>query len=103
MCASGATVRAVARYRPKAAIIAVTNDEALSGKVRYFIVPYLPRTQLMLGFGVIPVLSPETDWQRTLQHVTEFAHHLGVLEPGDNYVLIGAHPTGSFVEFRHFQ
>lgn len=79
---SGHTARMIAKYRPKAPIVAVTNQEIV-------------RRQLLLVWGVAPQLgSTATSTDEMLDIAVEEALHSGVVHHGDLVVITAGVPVG---------
>ena len=79
---SGLTAKRMAKFRPKAPIIAVTFDE----KVQRSLLPV---------FGVLPVV---TDVQNTQQNDVQLARNIALkngLTRGDNILVVAGYPVGS--------
>lgn len=79
---SGLTAKRMAKFRPKAPIIAVTFDE----KVQRSLLPV---------FGVLPVV---TDVQNTQQNDVQLARNIALkngLRRGDNILVVAGYPVGS--------
>lgn len=72
---SGRTARTIAKYRPHTCLIAVTPN------------PMVQR-QLMLSWGIIPLLGPRSDnTDRILQYSITVAHERGLVDYGERVVL----------------
>ncbi|MCL6451689.1 MAG: pyruvate kinase, partial [Acetobacteraceae bacterium] len=79
---SGHTARMVARYRPRAPIVAVTPDLAVARR-------------LALVWGVRPLVAPlGPDTDSTLRMALEAAAQAGEVRPGDLSVLTAGVPVG---------
>jgi pyruvate kinase len=80
--ASGYTARIVSRYRPGAPIIAITPDEQV-------------QRQLMLNWGVKPILAPRTDnTDELIANALKTAQERGLIDKGE-LVAITAGTAGS--------
>jgi len=80
---SGYTARMVAKYRPKAKIVAATPDEAVSKK-------------LALVWGVYPILTKDVEGtDALLDESINVALEKGCINKGDLIVLTAGVPTGS--------
>ncbi|HET7658500.1 MAG TPA: pyruvate kinase [Bacillales bacterium] len=79
---SGHTAKMIAKYRPKAPIVAVTNREIV-------------RRQLMLVWGVVPQIGPTaTSTDEMLDIAVEEALHSGIVNHGDLVVITAGVPVG---------
>lgn len=79
---SGYTARIVSRYRPQAPIIAITPDERV-------------QRQLMLHWGVTPLLTPRThNTDEMIENALQTVHDRGIVKEGD-LVAITAGTAGS--------
>ncbi|MBH5317236.1 pyruvate kinase [Paenibacillus sp. GSMTC-2017] len=79
---SGFTARMVAKYRPKAPIIAVTTDEKVMRR-------------LALGWGVIPVKGAEAETtDEMFKNAVKGAMGTGLLSLGDTVVITAGVPVG---------
>ncbi|MGT2785277.1 pyruvate kinase [Streptococcus merionis] len=80
---TGNTARLISKYRPDADILAVTFDE-------------LTQRSLMINWGVIPVVTAKPDSTDDMFEVAEAeAIKHGLVESGDNIVIIAGVPVGS--------
>lgn len=80
---SGNTARLISKYRPEADILAVTFDE-------------LTQKSLMLNWGVIPVVTETPSSTDDMFEVAErVALESGLVESGDNIVIVAGVPVGS--------
>ena len=80
---SGNTARLISKYRPEADILAVTFDE-------------LTQKSLMLNWGVIPVVTETPSSTDDMFEVAErVALESGLVESGDNIVIVAGIPVGS--------
>jgi pyruvate kinase len=72
---SGRTARTIAKYRPRTRLIAVTPNVTV-------------QRQLMLSWGIIPLLGPRSDnTDRILQYSISVAHDKGLVDYDDRVVL----------------
>jgi pyruvate kinase len=79
---SGSTARRVAKYRPRVPILAITSDEAVSGRLR-------------LHWGVYPFATAEAATLRELfASGAALTRQLGITRPGDLIVITGGVPIG---------
>jgi len=79
---SGSTARRVSKYRPRVPILAITPDEAVSGRLR-------------LHWGVYPFSTGETASLRELfASGAALTRELGITRPGDLIVITGGVPIG---------
>ncbi len=79
---SGATARAVAKFRPPVPIYAVTHD------VEVF-------RQLNLIWGVIPFLTlPATSTDKIIEESIRIAREKGLAKPGNRIIVLAGAPTG---------
>jgi len=79
---SGKTAQSVAKYRPTCPIIACTPDPVV-------------RRQLMLNWGVIPLLTSEdNDTTELFNHAVEAAIEAGCIKEGELVVLTAGVPVG---------
>jgi pyruvate kinase len=79
---SGYTARMVSKYRPKAPIIAVTQDESVMRR-------------LNLVFGVVPMLGPAASNTDELFDLSiKLAQNSGIVAPGDLVVITAGVPVG---------
>ena len=84
---NGTTVRRIAKYRPRAPILALTQDPALS-------------RQLLLNWGVTPVgVSQYQDIDELLQQAELAASHQPFIEAGDTIVVVAGMPLGAPTNF----
>jgi pyruvate kinase len=75
LTASGYTARVMSRYRPRSPIIAVTPSPAV-------------QRQLMLYWGVTPLLAPRTDnTDEMIAHAVQAARKHGLVKEGDRLVI----------------
>ena len=80
---SGNTARLISKYRPEADILAVTFDE-------------LTQKSLMLNWGVIPIVTETPSSTDDMFEVAErVALESGLVESGDNIVIVAGIPVGS--------
>ena len=80
---SGNTARLISKYRPEADILAITFDE-------------LTQKSLMLNWGVIPVVTETPSSTDDMFEVAErVALESGLVESGDNIVIVAGIPVGS--------
>ena len=80
---SGNTARLISKYRPEADILAVTFDE-------------ITQKSLMLNWGVIPVVTEKPASTDDMFDVAEkVALHSGLVESGDNIVIVAGVPVGT--------
>ena len=80
---SGNTARLISKYRPEADILAVTFDE-------------ITQKSLMLNWGVIPVVTEKPASTDDMFDVAErVAVESGLVESGDNIVIVAGVPVGS--------
>ncbi|HEL1640265.1 TPA: pyruvate kinase [Streptococcus suis] len=80
---SGSTARAISKYRPEADILAVTFDEKT-------------QKSLMINWGVIPVVTEKPASTDDMFEVAEkVALESGLVESGDNIVIVAGVPVGS--------
>ncbi|MEK4984635.1 pyruvate kinase [Streptococcus sp. FSL L8-0526] len=80
---SGNTARLISKYRPEADILAVTFDE-------------LTQKSLMLNWGVIPIVTEIPSSTDDMFEVAErVALESGLVESGDNIVIVAGVPVGS--------
>ncbi len=81
---SGSTAKRVSRYRPRIAVIAITPDEVVSGR-------------LLLHWGVHPVLVPEapSSVDYMFSSAAKIAQDLGIVRKGDLVVITGGVPVGT--------
>ena len=80
---SGNTARLISKYRPEADILAITFDE-------------LTQKSLMLNWGVIPVVTEIPSSTDDMFEVAErVALESGLVESGDNIVIVAGVPVGS--------
>ena len=80
---SGNTARLISKYRPEADILAITFDE-------------LTQKSLMLNWGVIPVVTETPSSTDDMFEVAErVALESGLVESGDNIVIVAGVPVGS--------
>jgi pyruvate kinase len=79
---SGYSARLISRYRPPVKIIAMTSSE---DTVR----------RLLVNFGVIPVLAPDTlSTDAMLGQMDTLLVERGLLKPGDKVVFVAGQPVG---------
>ncbi len=79
---SGSTARRVAKYRPRVPILAITSDEAVSGRLR-------------LHWGVYPFATGGAATLRELfASGAALTRQLGITRPGDLIVITGGVPIG---------
>ncbi len=79
---SGATARAVSKYRPAAPIVAAATAPATY-------------RQLALSWGVYPVLvAPSANTDTMINEAVEGARRVGLVKPGDTVVLTAGIPAG---------
>ena len=77
------TARLISKYRPEADILAVTFDE-------------ITQKSLMLNWGVIPVVTEKPASTDDMFDVAEkVALHSGLVESGDNIVIVAGVPVGT--------
>ena len=80
---SGNTARLISKYRPEADILAVTFDE-------------LTQKSLMLNWGVIPIVTEIPSSTDDMFEIAErVALESGLVESGDNIVIVAGVPVGS--------
>ena len=80
---SGNTARFISKYRPDALILAVTFDE-------------ITQKSLMLNWGVVPVVTEKPNSTDDMFDVAErVAVESGLVESGDNIVIVAGVPVGS--------
>ncbi len=80
---SGNTARLISKYRPDALILAVTFDE-------------ITQKSLMLNWGVVPVVTEKPNSTDDMFDVAErVAVESGLVESGDNIVIVAGVPVGS--------
>ena len=80
---SGNTARLISKYRPEADILAITFDE-------------LTQKSLMLNWGVIPVVTETPSSTDDMFEIAErVALESGLVESGDNIVIVAGIPVGS--------
>jgi pyruvate kinase len=84
---NGTTVRRIAKYRPRAPILALTPDPDLS-------------RQLLLSWGVTPLgVSQYTTTDELLQEAERIVSALPWLHPGDQIVIVAGMPLGAPTNF----
>lgn len=87
--ASGATVRRVSHYRPRAPILGLAEDEVVA-------------RQLGLLFGVVPCHMPVAgSADELITSAARSARNLGVAGPGDRIVVIAGIPPGTPTNLVH--
>ncbi|MDQ0221726.1 pyruvate kinase [Streptococcus moroccensis] len=80
---TGNTARLISKYRPDADILAVTFDE-------------LTQRSLMINWGVTPIVTAKPDSTDDMFELAEAeAVKYGLVEPGDNIVIVAGVPVGS--------
>lgn len=83
MTESGNTARFISKYRPNADILAITFDEKTE-------------RSLLINWGVIPTLAEKPSNTDDMFEVCEqVALKSGLVEPGDNIVIVAGVPVGS--------
>jgi pyruvate kinase len=79
---SGATARLISRYRPPVPIFAFTQHGSIA-------------RQMAVSFGVHPILAPEvSSTERMLLQMEEVLLDRGLLQVGDNVVIVAGQPIG---------
>ena len=80
---SGNTARLISKYRPDADILALTFDEKV-------------QKSLMINWGVIPILTEKPASTDDMFEIAEKAAlKSGLVESGDNIVIVAGVPVGS--------
>jgi pyruvate kinase len=79
---SGTTARLISRYRPPVPIYAFTQSPAVA-------------RQLAVSYGVHPIIAPVVSTtERMLLQMEEVIVDRGLLQPGDNVVIVAGQPIG---------